>query len=37
MNEHILIEFKSGRKVLPVTGVRTTRPEPHENGPVFSG
>ena len=37
MDEHILIEFKRGGKVLPVTGVRTTRPEPHENGIVVSG
>ena len=37
MNEHILIGFKRDGKVLPVTGVRTTRPEPHENGIVLSG
>ena len=37
MDEHILIEFKRGGKLLPVTGVRTTRPEPHENGIVVSG
>ena len=36
MDEHILIEFKRGGKVLPVTGVRTTRPEPHENGIVVN-
>ena len=37
MDEHILIEFKRGGKVLPVTGIRTSRPEPHENGIVLSG
>ena len=37
MDEHILIEFKRGGKVLPVTGVRSTRPEPHENGIVLNG
>ena len=37
MDEYILIEFKRDGKALPVTGVRTTRPEPHENGIVLSG
>jgi hypothetical protein len=37
MDEHILIKFKRGAKVLPVTGVRTSRPEPQENGIVLSG
>ena len=37
MDEHILIEFKRDGNALPVTGVRTTRPEPHENGIVLSG
>ena len=37
MNEHILIAFKRDGKTIPITGVRTTRSEPHENGLILSG